>query len=225
MGLMLMEESRRAGVKKFVTIGTACSYPADAPLPLREDDLWNGYPAPETAPYGLAKRIVLAQGQAYRAEYGFNAIHLIVSNLYGPQDNFDPETSHVIPALIARFSEATRLDLPSVRCWGTGRATREFLYVSDAAEAIVAATAGYDSPEPVNIGTGEEHSIAAVAEKIAAVYGFGGAIGWDESEPTGVARRWMDTSRAEERFGFQARTSLDDGLDRTIAWYESEVQT
>lgn len=225
MGLQLMEQARRAGVQKFTTIGTACEYPQDAPVPLGEATIWDGYPAEPTAAYGVAKRLLLAQGQAYRAEYGFNVIHLIPTNLYGPGDNFDPDTSHVIPALVARFSEAVRQGLPSVRCWGTGRASREFLYVADAAEAIVAAAALYDSPEPVNIGTGEETTIRAVADYIARSYGFTGEIRWDGSQPDGVSRRWMDVSRAEEAFGFRAQVSLDDGLDRTIAWYESEVQT
>jgi GDP-L-fucose synthase len=221
MGLQLMERARLAGIKKFVTIGTACEYPEDADLPLRESDIWLGYPAKVTAPYGIAKRLLLAQGQAYRDEYGFNGIHLIPTNLYGPGDNFDPETSHVIPALIRRFSEATRQEFEGVRCWGTGRASREFLYVEDAADAIARATYLYDDPEPVNIGTGEEQPIAAVAEQIAELYGYAGDIWWDRSEPDGVARRWMDVSRAAEAFGFRASTPLALGLAKTIEWFET----
>jgi GDP-L-fucose synthase len=220
MGMQLMEQARLQGVDKFVTIGTACEFPADAPLPLREDGIWDGYPAPETAPYGLAKRMLLAQGQAYRMEYGFDAVHLIPTNLYGPGDNFDRETSHVIPALISRFSEATRQGMPSVKCWGSGTATREFLYVDDAAAAIVAATFAYSAAEPVNIGTGIETPLADVAQHIADAYGYTGAIIWDEMRPDGVSRRWMDVSRAEKAFGFRAETPLDEGLKRTIEWYE-----
>lgn len=220
MGSQLMEQARLAGVAKFVTVGTACAYPADAPLPLREDDIWNGYPAQETAPYGLAKRMLLAQGQAYRHEYGFDAIHLIPTNLYGERDNFDPETSHVIPALIGRFSEAYRQGLETVRCWGTGTATREFLYVDDAAEAIVAATFAYGDADPVNIGTGVETPLVEVAERIAKAYGYTGEISWNPAHPDGVSRRWMDVSRAEKAFGFRASTPLDEGLAKTIAWYE-----
>lgn len=221
MGLQLMEQARLAGVGKFVTVGTACSYPADAPLPLREDDIWNGYPAPETAPYGLAKRMLLAQGQAYRAEYGFDAIHLIPTNLYGEHDNFDAETSHVIPAMIRRFSEAKRQGLEEVTCWGSGTATREFLYVEDAAEAIVKATYLYDDSEPVNIGTGQEMRLSSVADYIAALYGFTGRINWDASRPDGTPRRCLDTSRAVKAFNWRAKTPLAEGLARTIEWYEA----
>jgi GDP-L-fucose synthase len=220
MGLELMEAARLAHVDKFVTIGTSCEYPADAPLPLREDDIWNGYPAPETAPYGLAKRMLLAQGQSYWQEYGMDVIHLIPTNLYGPGDHFNRETSHVIPAMISKFSEATRMGLPSVECWGTGTATREFLYVEDAADAIVQATFAYDDAEPVNIGTGIETPLVDVAQHIAGIYGYEGDITWDDSRPDGVSRRWMDVSRAEQAFGFRAETSLDEGLKRTIEWYE-----
>lgn len=221
MGAQLMEQGRRVGVGKFVTIGTACEYPADAELPLREEDIWNGYPAPETAPYGLAKRMLLAQGQAYRAEYGFDAIHLIPTNLYGPHDNFDAETSHVIPALIRRFSEAKRQGLEEVTCWGTGTATREFLYVSDAANAIVDATYLYDDPEPVNIGTGQEMRLSDVALYISQRYDFTGRITWDTSRPDGTLRRCLDTSRAAKAFNWRAKTPLSEGLARTIAWYEA----
>lgn len=223
MNAELMEQSRLAGVQKFVSIGTACSYPERAPLPLREDTIWDGYPSPVTAPYGLAKRLLLVQGQAYRAEYGFNVIHLIPVNLYGPGDNFDPETSHVMPALIRRFSEATRDSVPEVRCWGTGLATREFLYVEDAARAIVAATEGYDEPEPVNIGTGQEVAILGLVGKIAGLYGYRGEITWDASRPDGVDRRLMDVSRAATAFGFRAEIGLDEGLKQTVQWYEANA--
>lgn len=220
MGLSLMEQARLAGVGKFVIIGTACSYPADAEIPLREDDIWNGYPAAETAPYGLAKRMLLAQGQAYRQEFGFDAIHLIPTNLYGPYDNFDAETSHVIPAMIRRFSEAEKEGRPQVTCWGSGTATREFLFVDDAAEAIVDATYLYDGDEPVNIGTGQEMRLSDVAAYIAALYGYTGNIVWDKSRPDGTPRRCLDTSRAVGAFGWRAKTPLTEGLARTIEWYE-----
>jgi GDP-L-fucose synthase len=223
MGLQLMDQARRAGVRKFVTIGTACEYPEDAPLPLKEDDIWNGYPAKETAPYGIAKRLLLAQGQAYRQEYGFSVIHLIPTNLYGPGDDFDAERSHVIPALIRRFSEATKQKRDVVRCWGTGKATREFLYVEDCARAIVTATERYDSPEPLNLGTGIEISVAAVAQQIADIYGFKGRIGWDDSRPDGVSRRRLDIGRAWSEIAFRASTHLDDGLKATVEWFEAQT--
>jgi GDP-L-fucose synthase len=222
MGLHLMEWCRKAGVSKFVTIGTACEYPEDAPLPLREDDLWNGYPTPVTAPYGIAKRLLLAQGQAYRDEYGFNAIHLIPTNLYGPRDNFDRQTSHVIPALVRRFSEAVKEGRDLVRCWGTGKATREFLYVEDAATAIVTATERYDSPELMNLGTGQETSVASVAQQIADIYGYKGRIGWDDSRPDGVSRRRLDIGRAWSEMAFRASTHLEDGLKATVEWFEAQ---
>jgi GDP-L-fucose synthase len=222
MGLQLMDWSRRSGVRKFVTIGTACEYPEDAPLPLREDDIWNGYPTPVTAPYGIAKRLLLAQGQAYRDEYGFNVIHLIPTNLYGPGDDFDRQTSHVIPALIRRFSEAAKDKRDLVRCWGTGKATREFLYVEDCARAIVTATERYDSPEPMNIGTGIETSVASVAQQIADIYGFKGRIEWDESRPDGVSRRRLDIGRAWSEIAFRASTHLEDGLKATVEWFEAQ---
>jgi len=222
MGLQLMDQARRAGVEKFVTIGTACEYPADAPLPLKEEDIWNGYPTPVTAPYGLAKRLLLAQGQAYRQEYGFNAIHLIPTNLYGPGDNFQPETSHVIPGLVRRFSEAVNANRDVVQCWGSGKASREFLYVEDAATAIVLATERYDSPEPMNIGTGVETSVASVAKQIADIYGFTGRIEWDESRPDGVSRRRLDIGRAWSELAFRASTHLEDGLKATVEWFEAQ---
>lgn len=215
MGLELMEQSRRGGVRKFVSVGTACEYPERAPIPLREETIWDGFPAPVTAPYGLAKRMLLAQGQAYRTEFGFDAIHLIPCNLYGPGDNFDAETSHVIPALIRRFAEAG----PTVTCWGTGTATREFLYVEDAARGIAMATEGYDSPEPVNLGTGVETTVAELVGKIAALYGFGGQVRWDDSRPDGAPRRRLDVERAKG-FGFTATVELDEGLALTVESYE-----
>lgn len=221
MGLELVDQARKVGVRKFVTIGTACEYPADALLPLKESDIWNGYPAPETAPYGLAKRLLLAQGQAYREEYGFNVIHLIPTNLYGPGDNFDRQTSHVIPALIRRFSEAMKEGRDLVRCWGSGKATREFLFVDDAATAIVMATERYNLPEPMNIGTGIETSVASVAKQIADIYGFTGRIGWDESRPDGASRRRLDIGKAWTEMAFRASTHLEDGLKATIDWFES----
>lgn len=219
MGLELMEQARLRGVGKFLTVGTACEYPERASLPLRESELWDGYPAPATAPYGLAKRLILAQGQAYRQQYGFNAMHVIPTNLYGPGDNFDVDTSHVIPGMIRRFSEATRNKEPSVQCWGSGTATREFLHIDDATDGIVAALERYDDPEPVNLGTGVQTSIKDVAEMIANAYGYRGAILWDDSKPDGTPARVMDTSKARA-FGFEARVSFDVGLERTIRWYE-----
>jgi GDP-L-fucose synthase len=219
MGLQLMEQARLAGVGKFLTVGTACEYPEHASLPLKESELWEGYPAPATAPYGLAKRLILAQGQAYRQQYGLHAIHVIPTNLYGPGDNFDVDTSHVIPGMIRRFSEATRNKELSVQCWGTGRATREFLHVDDATDGIVAALERYDDPEPVNLGTGVQTSIRDVAEMIADVYGYLGSILWDDNKPDGTPARVMDTSKARA-FGFEARVNFDVGLRRTIEWYE-----
>jgi GDP-L-fucose synthase len=219
MGALLMEHGRRAGVEKFVAIGTACCYPKYAAVPFREDDLWNGYPEETNAPYGLAKKMLLVHGQAYRQQYGFNSIFLIPVNLYGPGDNFDPETSHVIPALIQKCVDAVRLGDDEIAVWGTGTATREFLYVEDAAEAIALATERYDRPEPVNIGAGNEIRINALAELIADLTGFRGRIRWDSSKPDGQPRRSLDTSRAAEAFGFRAKTSLEAGLRATIGWY------
>jgi GDP-L-fucose synthase len=219
MGLHLMEEARLANVEKFVTCGTICSYPKFTPVPFKEDDLWNGYPEETNAPYGLAKKMLLAQGQAYRQQYGFNAIFLLPVNLYGPWDNFDPVTSHVIPALIRKCVEARRRGDDHIVAWGSGNVTREFLYVEDAAEAIVQAAARYDGDEPVNIGTGEEIAIRHLAERIAALTGFNGNIRWDRSKPDGQPRRCLDVSRAKALFGFVARTGLTEGLRRTIDWY------
>ena len=221
MGVLLMEHARRAGVEKFVGVGTICSYPKDTPVPFREEDLWNGYPEETNAPYGLAKKMLLVQGQAYRAQYGFNAIHLLPVNLYGPGDNFDPESSHVIPALIRKCVQAVEDRAPAIECWGDGSPTREFLYVDDCAEAIVLATERFDGPEPVNVGTGREISIKELAELIAALTGFAGTLRWDASRPNGQPRRCLDTTRAERLFGFRARTDFVAGLTRTIEWYRS----
>jgi GDP-L-fucose synthase len=219
MGVHLIEESRAAGVKKFVCLGTICAYPKFAPVPFREDDLWNGYPEETNAPYGVAKKMLLVQLQAYRQEYGFSGIFLLPVNLYGPRDHFDLETSHVIPAMIRKFSEAKERGDEQVILWGDGSPTREFLFVEDAADAIVAATEKYDGPEPVNIGSGEEITIADLARRIAQLVGYNGAIAWDRSRPNGQPRRRLDVHRAEERFGFRARVGLDEGLARTIAWF------
>jgi GDP-L-fucose synthase len=219
MGALLMEQARLAGVSKFVALGTICSYPKFTPVPFREEDLWTGYPEETNAPYGLAKKILLVQGQAYRQQYGFNAIHLLPVNLYGPRDNFDPASSHVIPALIKKCVDAMEAGEPRVTVWGTGQATREFLYAEDAAEGIVLAAEHYDGPEPVNLGAGFEISIRDLAQLIARTTGFKGAIDWDSSKPDGQPRRCLDTSRAERLFGFKARTTFEDGLRKTIDWY------
>ncbi len=221
MGIQLIEQARLAGVEKLVTVGTVCAYPKHAPVPFREDDLWSGYPEETNAPYGLAKKMLLVQGQAYRQQYGFPAIYLLPVNLYGPGDNFDPAGSHVIPALIKKCVDARRQRLPFVEVWGSGAATREFLYVDDAAEGIVLAAERYDDPEPVNLGAGFEISIRALAALIAELTGYRGELRWDASKPDGQPRRMLDTSRAAERFGFRARTDFREGLRRTIEWYEA----
>ncbi len=218
MGIQLMELARLSGVEKFVTVGTVCSYPKDTPVPFREEDLWNGYPEETNAPYGLAKKMLLVQGQAYRQQYGFNSIHLVPVNLYGPGDNFDPASSHVIPALIRKCVEARERDDPFIEVWGTGAATREFLYVDDAAEGIVLAAEKYDGPEPVNLGVGQEIAIRALVELIVEMTGFKGEIRWDSTKPDGQPRRALDTTRALGRFGFHARTPFPEGLRRTIDW-------
>jgi len=222
MGAQLMEAARLLDVDKFVAVGTVCSYPRDTPIPFSEDSLWDGYPEKTNAPYGLAKKMLLVQAQAYRQQYGFNAIYLMPVNLYGPRDNFDPATSHVIPALIKKFIEAKRDGASEVPIWGTGDATREFLYVEDAAEAIVKATKMYDKPDPVNIGFGSEISIRELALLIAKLTGYGGKTVWDGSKPDGQPRRMLNTSRAEAEFGFRASTGLRNGLEKTIQWYVSE---
>ncbi|MCU1347519.1 MAG: NAD-dependent epimerase/dehydratase [Acidobacteria bacterium] len=219
MGLQLVEESRRAGVGKLVCIGTVCAYPKFTPLPFREEDLWNGYPEETNAPYGVAKRALLVQLQAYRQEYGFNGVFLLPVNLYGPRDNFDLQTSHVIPAMIRKFAEAVEANRDRVELWGDGTPTREFLYVEDAADAIALAAERYDSPDPVNLGRGEEIAIRDLAATIAQLVGFTGDIAWDTTKPNGQPRRLLDVSRAEERFGFRATTSFAEGLRRTVEWY------
>jgi GDP-L-fucose synthase len=222
LGALVMEQARRAGVEKFVGIGTICAYPKLAPVPFREQDLWNGYPEETNAPYGIAKKMLLVQGQAYRQQYGFNAIHLLPVNLYGPHDNFDPQSSHVIPALIRKCFEAVERGAPAVECWGTGNATREFLFVADCARAIVLASERYDGPEPVNVGSGQEITIRELTERIAALTGFTGDLLWDERQPDGQPRRRLDTSRARDRFDFEASTPLEDGLRRTIDWFRAQ---
>ena len=220
MGIELMERSRHAGVEKFVQIGTVCAYPKFTPVPFREDDIWNGYPEETNAPYGLAKKMLLVQGQAYRQQYGFDVIHLIPVNLYGPGDNFDPSSSHVIPALIKKCVDAREAGFDRIEVWGTGAASREFLYVGDAAEGIVLGAERYDGAEPVNLGVGREITIRDLVELIVRLTRFTGEIRWDPSKPDGQPRRALDTSRARERFGFVATTDFDEGLRRTIDWYE-----
>ncbi len=221
MGIQLMERARVAGVAKFVTIGTVCSYPKFTPVPFHEDDLWNGYPEETNAPYGLAKKMLLVQGQAYREQYGFDVIHLIPVNLYGPGDNFDPRSSHVIPALIKKCVDAREAGDPAIEVWGTGAASREFLYVEDAARGIVLAAERYDGAEPINLGVGHEITIRELVELIAKLTGFVGELRWDATKPDGQPRRALDTSRARDRFGFEAGTSFEDGLRTTIEWYEA----
>jgi GDP-L-fucose synthase len=219
MGTLLLEHARLAGVRRFLSVGTICSYPKFTPVPFREEDLWNGYPEETNAPYGLAKKMLLVQSDAYVREFGFDAINVLLVNLYGPGDNFDPETSHVIPALIRKCVEAADSGAREIEVWGTGRATREFLYVEDAAQAIVTALEKLATSDPVNIGAGSEISIRELAERIAKLSGFGGELRWDPSKPDGQPRRCLDTSRAKELLGWSARIPLDEGLRRTIAWY------
>src|SRR5688572_2126924 len=221
MGVQLMHEAWRAGVPKFVALGTVCAYPKFAPVPFREEDLWNGYPEETNAPYGLAKKMLLVQSQAYRQQYGYNSIFLLPVNLYGPGDNFDPRSSHVIPALIRKCVEAVDAGAPRIEVWGDGTATREFLYVDDAAEGILQAAERYDSSEPVNLGSGIDISIADLVHRIAEAVGFTGQIVFDPSKPNGQPRRQLDVRRAEERFGFRARTPFDEGLAKTVAWYRT----
>jgi GDP-L-fucose synthase len=224
MGIHLMEQSRLAGVSKFVQIGTVCSYPKFTPVPFREEDLWNGYPEETNAPYGLAKKMLLVQGQAYREQYGFDVIHLIPVNLYGPGDNFNPRSSHVIPALIKKCVDAQAEGRDFIEVWGTGAASREFLYVDDAAEGIVLAAERYDGAEPVNLGVGQEITILELVELITRLVGFEGEVRWDPSKPDGQPRRALDTSRARERFGFDSITPFEDGLRRTVGWYRSFLE-
>jgi GDP-L-fucose synthase len=223
MGAQLIEQSRLHGVKKFVAIGTVCAYPKFTPTPFKEDDIWNGYPEETNAPYGLAKKMMLVQSQSYREQYGFNSIFLLPANLYGPGDNFDLETSHVIPALIRKCVEARQRGAAFIDAWGSGKVSREFLYVEDCAEGIVRAAASYNEPAPVNLGSGNEVVIKDLVEMIARLTGFEGEIRWQSDRPDGQPRRQLDTSRALEKFGFRARTSLEEGLKRTIAWYEEHA--
>jgi len=219
MGLHLIEHARLAGVKKFVQVGTVCAYPKFTPVPFREDDLWNGYPEETNAPYGIAKKALLVMLQAYRQQYGFNGIYLLPVNLYGPGDNFDPATSHVIPALIRKFVEAKERGDGQVVVWGTGSASREFLYVEDCARAIALATRQYDGAAPVNLGSGVEITIRDLTARIQHLAGYDGKIVWDGSKPDGQPRRCLDTQRAAESFGFRAEAGLDEGLRRTLEWY------
>jgi GDP-L-fucose synthase len=223
MGVQLMDAGRRLGIEKFVAIGTVCSYPKYTPVPFKEDDLWNGYPEETNAPYGMAKKMLLVQSQAYRQQYGFNSIFLLPVNLYGPRDNFDLNTSHVIPALIRKCIEAVQKGESEIRVWGTGKPTREFLYVEDAAEGILLAAEKYDKPDPVNIGAGFEISIKDLVELIAKSTGFQGKIVWDSSKPDGQLRRSLDVSRAEKEFGFRAQVGFEEGIQRTIDWYRKEI--
>ncbi|HEV7797330.1 MAG TPA: GDP-L-fucose synthase [Pyrinomonadaceae bacterium] len=222
MGVQLIEQARLHGVRKFVATGTVCAYPKFTPVPFREDDLWNGYPEETNAPYGLAKKMMLVQSQSYREQYGFNSIFLLPANLYGPGDNFDLESSHVIPALIRKCVEAREAGKPFVEAWGTGNASREFLYVSDCADGILRAAAGYDESEPVNIGSGSEIKISELLHLIARLTRYEGDIRWQRDKPDGQPRRSLDVSRAYEKFGFQASVTLQEGLQKTIDWYESQ---
>jgi len=219
MGVQVMEQGRHHGVEKLVAIVTVCSYPKNAPVPFREEDLWCGYPEETNAPYGVAKKMFIVQAQAYRQQYGFNAISLLPANLYGPGDDFDPASSHVIPALIRKCVEAIEKGHDAIGVWGTGNASREFLYVEDAAEAIVLATERYNGAEPINIGTGREVTIRELVDAIVRLTGFCGRIVWDSSKPDGQPRRCLDTSKAKQEFGFEAKTPLELGLQNTIEWY------
>jgi len=219
MGVQLIEQGRLRNIKKFVAIGTVCAYPKFTPVPFKEENIWNGYPEETNAPYGLAKKMLLVQSQSYRAEYGFNSIFLLPVNLYGPGDNFDPASSHVIPALIKKCVDAIDSGADYIDCWGSGSASREFIYVADAAEGILLATEHYNGPEPVNIGAGFEITIKELAEKIVELTGFTGEIRWDSSKPDGQPRRRLDVSKANKYFGFEAKTPFDEGLKATIDWY------
>ncbi len=221
MGLHVLEEARLAGTQKTIIAGTICAYPKFAPVPFKEDDLWNGYPEETNAPYGVAKKLLLVQSDAYRQQYGMNSIMLFPVNLYGPRDNFDLRTSHVIPAMIRKFDAAHAAGDAEAPLWGDGSPTREFLYVEDAAEGLIRAAERYDSSEPVNLGSGAEISIADLAAAIARATGFTGAFKWDPSQPNGQPRRRLDVTRAKERFGFTSKTGLDEGLAKTVAWYRS----
>jgi GDP-L-fucose synthase len=223
MGVQLIEAGRQIGLKKFVALGTICAYPKFTPIPFKEEDLWSGYPEETNAPYGLAKKMLLVQSQAYRQQYDFNSIYLLPVNLYGPGDNFDPVASHVIPAMILKIENALRAGQNEIELWGTGAPTREFLYVDDAARAIVLASERYDGPEPVNIGAGREISILDLAHMVSDLMGFKGTFKWNTSKPDGQPRRALDTSRAEKFFGFRAEMSLEEGIKTTIEWYRKTM--
>jgi GDP-L-fucose synthase len=226
MGTQMMEQGRLFGVEKFVAIGTICAYPKFSPIPFKEEDLWNGYPEETNAPYGLAKKMLLVQSQAYRCQYGFNSIYLLPVNLYGPGDNFDPDSSHVIPALIKKVFDARDKGERIIMVWGSGNPTREFLFVEDAADGVVLATEKYNKADPINLGAGFEISIKDLAALICELTGFDGELEWDTSKPDGQPRRCLDTSKAKEEFGFEARTDFREGLKRTIEWYRrSKVST
>jgi GDP-L-fucose synthase len=223
MGIQLIEAARQAGVEKFVAIGTVCAYPKFTPVPFKEENLWEGYPEETNAPYGIAKKILLIQAEAYRQQYSFNAIYLLMVNLYGPRDNFHPEYSHVIPALIRKVYEAKESGRDCITLWGTGKPTREFLYVEDAADGIILATERYNKSEPVNLGSGYEISIKDLANLIAEIIGFDDEIKWDTSKPDGQPRRRLDVSKAEKEFGFKAKVNLRAGLEKTINWYKANL--
>jgi GDP-L-fucose synthase len=223
MGVQLMETARIAKVEKFMAVGTVCAYPKFTPVPFKEENLWSGYPEETNAPYGLAKKMLLVQAQAYRQQYGFNAIYLLPVNMYGPFDTFDPEKSHVIAALIKKVYDAKKEGKNYIELWGTGKATREFLYVEDGTEGIILATEKYDKPEPINLGSGMEISIKDLAKLICKLMDFKGEIRWDTSKPDGQPRRRLDTSRAEKEFGFKAKTDFNEGLRKTIKWYEESL--
>ena len=225
MGTQLIEQGRLKNIEKFVAIGTVCAYPKFTPVPFKEDDLWNGYPEETNAPYGLAKKMMLVQSQAYRQEYGFNSIFLLPVNLYGPGDHFDPASSHVIPAVIKKCVDAVETGADHIDCWGTGNVSREFIYAADAAEGILLATEHYNTSDPVNIGTGFEIKIKDLANRIAKLVGFSGQINWDPSQPDGQPRRFLDTSRAKMLFGFMAKTAFEDGLKKTIQWYRKQPRS
>ena len=224
MGALVMEAARQVGVQKFICMGTVCSYPKSAPIPMREEDLWNGYPEETNAPYGIAKKVMLVQSQAYRAQFNFNSINLVCVNLYGPRDNFDPETSHVISALIRKCLEAVQKKEEEISVWGDGSATREFLYVKDAAEGILLAAERYDRSDPVNLGSGVEINIRELVTLVAELTGFQGRIRWDPSRPAGQPRRLFDVSKAKKAFGFEAKTGFREGLAQTIAWCRNVQQ-
>jgi len=224
MGISLIEQARLSNIEKFVIIGTTCAYPKNTPVPFKEDDIWDGYPDPTNAPYGLAKKMLMVQSQAYRQQYGFNSIFLLPVNLYGPGDNFNPNTSHVVPALIKKFYDAKTSNRPEVFIWGTGKATREFLYIEDCAEGIVSATEKYDKSDPVNLGTGLETSIKDLSEMIRDLIDYTGKIVWDSSKPDGQPRRCLDVTRAKKEFGFTTKTDLKEGLKKAIDWYIAHCQ-